>query len=185
MRFIDRILELHRHLDEAELPHAFGGAIALAYCTSDPRGTDDIDVNIFVSPGRVDDVLKALPHGVAVTDKSRRQLGQDGQSRLFWDQTPLDLFLSNHPFHGRAEVQAHVQPFEDVALPVLACIDLAVFKAMSARPKDAVDIAAMVAAGCVDLHELTTTVTGSIGRDRDAFLDDVRRFAEHDGFANF
>lgn len=47
-----RLLAVHDALDAAELPHAFGGAIALAYCTEEPRGTRDLDVNVFVDPTR-------------------------------------------------------------------------------------------------------------------------------------
>jgi hypothetical protein len=44
-----RLLAVHAALDDAGLPHAFGGAIALAYCTLEPRGTRDIDVNVFIA----------------------------------------------------------------------------------------------------------------------------------------
>lgn len=180
MRFTDRIIELHRALETAALPHAFGGAIALAYCTLDPRGTDDIDINIFVGTRRLDDVIGALPTDIEVTDTGRRQLLTDGQARLFWHQTPIDVFLANHPFHGRAELQVRSQPFEGGSIPVLACIDLAVFKTFFARGKDAVDIAEMVKAGCVAIAELERTVRGLIGREREQFLTDVRRFSTED-----
>ena len=45
----DRIVAVHRSLAKARLPHAFGGALALAWCTQRARGTIDIDVNVFVS----------------------------------------------------------------------------------------------------------------------------------------
>ena len=44
----ERLVTLHQALDAAGVPHAFGGAIALAYCTEDPRGTNDIDCNVCV-----------------------------------------------------------------------------------------------------------------------------------------
>ena len=44
MTLPERLIELHRALTRRKLPHAFGGAIALAYWTLDPRGTSDIDV---------------------------------------------------------------------------------------------------------------------------------------------
>ena len=34
----------------SELPHAFGGALALAYY-AEPRSTIDIDVNVFIPAG--------------------------------------------------------------------------------------------------------------------------------------
>ena len=39
-------------LDDARIPHAFGGALALAWCTQRARGTIDIDVNVFVDRSR-------------------------------------------------------------------------------------------------------------------------------------
>src|SRR5437773_11210415 len=44
----DKILAIHDAFDAVRLPHAFGGALALAWCTERARGTIDIDVNIFV-----------------------------------------------------------------------------------------------------------------------------------------
>ena len=41
----DKIVAIHQALDAAQLPHAFGGALALAWCTQRARGTIDIDVN--------------------------------------------------------------------------------------------------------------------------------------------
>ena len=49
---VDKIVALHESLDAAEIPHAFGGALALAWCTQRARGTIDIDVNVFVDRSR-------------------------------------------------------------------------------------------------------------------------------------
>ena len=54
-------MAVHRALDNAALPHAFGGALALAWCTQRARGTIYIDVNVFVPVARVGDLLAALP----------------------------------------------------------------------------------------------------------------------------
>jgi hypothetical protein len=167
-----RIVRLHAALDGAALPHAFGGALALAFCTEDPRGTKDIDVNVFIGVDRVDELVDALPPGIEVTEVHRLQLARDGQARLWWDTTPVDVFLSNHPFHDHAEASTRRVPFGDVAeLPVLSCADLAVFKAFFARPKDAIDVAAMVVTGAVDRTALERTVTAMLGEgERDRFF---------------
>ncbi len=47
----EKIIAIHEHLAAAGLPHAFGGALALAWCTGRARGTIDIDVNVFVDVG--------------------------------------------------------------------------------------------------------------------------------------
>lgn len=41
----DEIVAIHQALGAADVPHAFGGAIALAYWGT-PRYTHDVDVNI-------------------------------------------------------------------------------------------------------------------------------------------
>jgi len=174
----ERIVALHRHLTAAELPHAFGGALALAFCTQEPRATKDIDLNVFVRPTRIDLVTDALPSAVTVTDEDERRLRRDGQSRLWWGDTPVDLFLSNHPFHDHAAANRRAVPFAGVDdLPVLACADLAVFKCFFARPKDAVDVTTMVQAGSVDLTELEQAVTALLGGpdDRSAFFARIRQ----------
>ena len=61
----DKIIAVHGALDGAGLPHAFGGALALAWCTQRARGTIDIDVNVFVPATDAEVVLAALPGGVA------------------------------------------------------------------------------------------------------------------------
>ncbi|MET0904408.1 MAG: hypothetical protein ABWZ52_14320 [Acidimicrobiales bacterium] len=167
-----RIVQLHAALERAGLPHAFGGAIALGYCVEEPRGTKDIDVNVFVGVDRLDELLAALPAGIEVSDVERLQLSRDAQSRLWWHGTPVDVFLSNVPFHDHAEASRRRVPFVDVPdLPVLSCADLAVFKAFFARPKDALDVAMMITAGAVDRRRLQQTVTAMLGdKERERFF---------------
>jgi hypothetical protein len=49
MEFVELIVAVHDHLERGRLSHAFGGALALGYVAT-PRGTVDIDVNVFVPP---------------------------------------------------------------------------------------------------------------------------------------
>ena len=42
MTFVDFVLQIHRTLARAEIAHAFGGALALAY-VAEPRGTVDVE----------------------------------------------------------------------------------------------------------------------------------------------
>ncbi|MDQ6782884.1 MAG: hypothetical protein M3063_05460 [Actinomycetota bacterium] len=37
-----------------------------------------------------------LHHAVVVTDTDRARLEREGLARLWWDQTPVDVFLSTH-----------------------------------------------------------------------------------------
>ena len=164
-----KIVRIHEALDEAALPHAFGGALALAYCTGEPRGTRDIDLNVFIGVDRLDELATALPPQIEVTNADRTAFQRDGQSRLWWDGTPVDVFLSNTPFHDHTEASARRVPFAEVEeLPVLACDDLAVYKAFFNRAKDAVDVAEMVRAGAVDLAHLRRTIEALLGDEERA-----------------
>ncbi len=113
-----KIVAVHEALAQAEVPHAFGGALALAWCTQRARGTIDIDVNIFLPAEQADDVLAAFPPSVAATDEDRTALLDDGQARLWWDSTPIDVFLDTTPFHHDVGTRVRLEPFGDVASAV-------------------------------------------------------------------
>ena len=170
----DRLLAVHDALDLARIPHAIGGAIALGYCTLEPRGTRDLDVNVFVGPERVKDVFAALPDGVAISGLALEQAERDGQVRLWWQETPIDLFFSVLEFHDQVASEVRQVSFEDRSIPVLDCTALVVFKAMFDRPRDWVDIEAMVEARAVDLGEASRWVGEMAGADSAA----ARKLAE-------
>ena len=147
---VEKVLALADALTAARVPHAFGGAIALAYYTEDPRGTRDVDVNAFVDAALGQQVLDALPEGVRVPAGTAARLAEDGQVRLWWDDTPVDLFLDYAPLHAQAALGARDVPFAERQIRVLGPVELVLFKALFDRPKDWVDIAAVVEAGEVD-----------------------------------
>jgi hypothetical protein len=156
-------------LDQAlpGIPHAFGGALALAYY-AEPRATIDIDVNVFVPTDRFGDVAACLaPLGVAIDDEAVAALVQrDGQVRVLWDATPIDLFFAYDAFHDAAAVGRQVVPFADTAIPILAVDHLVVCKAVFNRPKDWIDIDAIVVAETsIDVAEVLRWVGRLAGDD--------------------
>jgi len=160
-----KIVELHQHLQAAELPHAFGGALALAWCTGQARATIDIDINVFVTTEQIDQVFAALPNTVAPTQEQRRTLTRDGQVRLWWEQTPLDLFLNTLPFHDQVAGRCRWERFMDQPIPFLSCQDLAVFKAFFNRTKDWADLEAMRDAGTLDKPAVAAILIDHLGND--------------------
>jgi hypothetical protein len=71
-----RLIAVDKALTEARLEHVFGGAIALAYCTEEPRGTRDLDINIFVAPeGRAVARLERLVGSDAPAARRMASLG--------------------------------------------------------------------------------------------------------------
>ena len=77
MSIVAKMIALDHALEEARMPHAFGGALALAFCTKRARGTIDIDLNVFIETSRTDELLEVLPEGVVVTTTSTEQLRRD------------------------------------------------------------------------------------------------------------
>jgi hypothetical protein len=161
----DRLLAIHEAFEGAGLPHAFGGAIALAYCTEEPRGTRDVDVNVFVDVEEVARVLAALPPQVVFGDTTEATIRRDGQVRLWWDDTPVDLFFDVHDFHRQVPFGIRTVPFASGTIPVLGCTDLVVFKVMFNRTKDWADIEEVIAAGAVDAASALGWVARLLGPD--------------------
>jgi len=180
MTLPEKLVALHEALDAAAIPHAFGGAIALAYWTKDPRGTSDIDVNVFVPAAACETALAALPPEVGQPDGTIEAIARDGQIRLWWDRTPVDLFFDYVPVHADAARHARTVPFEATQIPVLGPIELAVFKAMFDRTRDWADIEAMFAAGTVTVDAVKTTLAALLPPDdrRFARLDEAARLAD-------
>lgn len=158
-----RLLEIHDALQLAHLPHAIGGAIALAYCTDDPRGTHDLDVNVFVAPGRAGEVFAAMPAAVKMLPGDLERAERDGQVRLRWEDTPVDLFLDVIDFHRKVAQEVRWVPFEGRTIPVVGCSALIVFKAMLDRSKDWADIEAMVESGKVNVAGALTALEEMMG----------------------
>ena len=162
---VERILALHRTLTDAELPHAFGGALALAWCTQQARGTIDIDLNVLLPQAQAETLLAALPEEITVEPSQREQLLRDGQVRLWWDQTPVDLFLNNTDFHDELLQRIRFETFAGQRLPFLSCFDLAVFKAFFNRTKDWADLEAMRDAGTLPIERVQAVLIRYLGVD--------------------
>lgn len=149
----------------SDLPFAFGGALALAYATEEPRATRDIDVNVFVEVVDVDRAFDALPPEVAHRPADRRTAVRDGQVRLFWEETPVDLFFSTHPFHAQAARRVRRVDLGDGMIPVLSPVDLGVFKVFFDRTKDWADLEAMLEAGSLPGGVLVGHLVDLLGPD--------------------
>jgi len=145
MALDEMVVALEAALRTAEIPHAFGGAIALAYYAT-PRGTVDVDINLFVPVGDFDRVLAALvPLGVELpSGELRRVAVRDEQVRLTWQATPLDLFFSYDALHEACMERRRQVPFGGEKLAILSAEDLAIFKVLFARDKDWRDLREML-----------------------------------------
>jgi hypothetical protein len=178
---VDQIHALAAAWRAAGIPFAFGGALALAYAVEEPRGTRDIDVNLFLPIDQADEVFAALPAGVDWTADDLAVVRRDGQVRVFWDDTPLDLFFATDPFHESAARRVREVPLTVGHIPVLDANDLAVFKAFFDRTKDWADLETMVDAGSIDADDALGWLERLLGPDDsrtqrlEALLDAGRR----------
>ena len=165
MNLVEKIRMCHEALAAAEIPHAFGGALALAWCTGSARGTIDIDLNLFVGKEGIQRVLDALPEGISWNRSDVKRLQRDLQHRLWWQQTPLDVFFNSTDFHHGLLDRIHWEDFAGTKVPFLSCQDLAVFKVFFDRTKDWADLEAMQEAGTLD-HSFVASVIGHyLGED--------------------
>jgi hypothetical protein len=141
---LERVTAIAQAFCRAEIPHSFGGAIALAYYAP-ARPTRDIDINIYLrvdQAGRALDSLQEL--GVPeANDDQRGKIQRDGQTRLYWDEVPLDLFFWNLEFHASCCKRRRQYLLLDQRIDVLSPEDLIVCKVAFGRDKDTRDIVQM------------------------------------------
>ena len=157
----EKILVIDRALEA--VPHAFGGAISLAF-HAEPRATIDIDLNVFVPVEQATEVLGPLGRLGADTHKAADAAARDGQVRIMWEDTPIDLFFSYDPFHDAADQAAIEVPFAEHTIRVLSATHLSVCKAVFNRPKDWLDIESMLAIGThIDTAEALRWVGRIVG----------------------
>jgi hypothetical protein len=165
----DKVSALARVLGASEVPFAFGGALALAYY-AEPRATVDVDVNVFVPPVAVDTVAEILGSlDIRTSAAEKRLVLRNGQVRLHWGTTPVDLFFAYDPFHYHAAQRVRRVPFGSETILVLAPEDLLVCKVVFNRRKDWIDIEQMLllTAGVLDLDDVRHWIVAIVGEGDD------------------
>lgn len=162
---VDRVLAIAAALDDSGIDWALGGALALAYATEEPRGTRDIDVNVFVPSAEVARVFEALPPEVSHSAADESAVVESDQVRLWWDDTPVDLFFASSDFHMQVATRTRRVPFAGSHVNVLSAEDLAVFKALFDRSRDWVDIDEMAVAGALNREVAAERLTSLLGSD--------------------
>ena len=173
MDIVAKVVAIHQALADAGLPHAIGGALALAWCIRNPRGTVGVDVNVFIAETDAALLRDGLPEPIALSPVDVSRLEEDGQARLFWGETPVDIFLNSVPMHDAAARRVRIESFGGAKLPFLSCLDTAIFKALFNRSKDWVDLEEMKAAATLDVAEVRSVLVEALGEDdeRVATLD--------------
>ena len=183
-----KVVAVHRALDAAAMPHAFGGALALGLYGA-PRETVDIDVNVFVAAEewpRVAAALRALSEAAIGGPLPQLDVGiaveladvtRDREVRLAWDENPVHLFFSYDELHAEMPGAVRQVPFAGTTIPIVSPEHLVVRKAMLDRAKDWPDIEAiLVATEPLDLEEIERWLERLAGPD-DTRVARVRELA--------
>ncbi len=157
--FGELIVEINDRLSDHLISHGFGGALALAFYTLNPRATRNIDLNVALPTDRAREIFSVLPESISWNQSDVSTCLRDGQVRL-WSNLkgigiPSDLFFPQHGFHEAVINGIVHKPFGEPGyfLPIISATHLVVFKALYNRLKDWVDIGSMLEADVVDLAE--------------------------------
>lgn len=134
-------------LESSEIPYAIGGALALAIAGV-PRGTADVDINVFVDEHQLEQVIDALVSvGVAIdASAATAQARRNGMFVGRWDGMRIDVFLPSIPFAREAH-RTRIKISDDTGWSgwFLSAEAISVFKLLFFRGKDQVDLERLVA----------------------------------------
>ena len=141
----EQIVAIEHAFVGADIPHAFGGAQALGYYGS-VRATHDIDVNVFLPTAEAQRVFAVLGALGASTDdpKLLKRVARDEQVRVFWEETPIDLFFAYDALHQSSLERRRRVDFYGDPIHILSAEDLITYKAMFDREKDWHEIAGIL-----------------------------------------
>ncbi len=140
-RLAEKAVKIHEVLSDKNIPHAFGGAIAVDYFRV-PRATIDIDVSLFIPPEEKDRVIEALEQLFPIPNREqlRKEIAEREQGKVDWGGSRIDLFFSFDPFHDSVARRTREEDFQGSRIPVLSGEDIVIFKVTFDRPGDWEDI---------------------------------------------
>ena len=99
---------------------------------------------------------------------------------LWWETTPVDIFLDTTDFHLQAAQRRQFHDFGGRQIPFLGCSDLAVFKAFFNRTKDWADLEEMIAIGSLNVDQTLGVLVRYLGEDDDR-VDRLRSLTVPEG----
>jgi hypothetical protein len=154
-------------LETAGISYAIGGALALAIAGV-PRGTADVDVNVFVSEQRLDDIVALLSDlGITVPTTVAEEVRERGMFIGRWDGMRIDVFLPSIAFAHEAERRrVRVEDESGWSGWFLSAEAIAVFKLLFFRGKDVVDLERLVAVRSeLDVAYVRRAIVEMMGED--------------------
>lgn len=163
--------------EREQVSYAIGGALALAVAGV-PRGTADVDVNVFIEDEELPRVLTLLETLGMVVDRdaSIARARRDGMFIARWDGMRIDVFLPSIPFSREAErTRTRIHDGTGWSGWFLSPEALTVFKLLFFRGKDLVDLERLVAVRPdLDRAYVRSAIAAMMGEDDER----VRRWDE-------
>lgn len=144
---VDVAVRFAQALEAAGVPYAIGGAIAYGYWGV-PRGTRDLDLNLFVPASDADAALAPLvASGLCIDAATASATAADrGDARGMVGDVPVDVFFMSIPLHDSAARRTTQVELLDTPIQILSAEDLTLFKLLFFRGKDIVDVERLVGA---------------------------------------
>lgn len=149
----DAGLAIARAFERTGVPYALGGALALG-AHGVPRGTLDVDVNVFVDDEELPVVLEQLQVlGVELQmEAALARASRDGMCVGHWGGIRIDVFAPSIPFsHEAGKTRVRLDDGENDGVWFLSAEAITVFKLLFFRPKDLVDLERLTAVQGSDL----------------------------------
>jgi len=160
---VEKVVAVDQALATADLPHAFGGGIALAYY-GEPRTTIDIDANVFAPIDRWPQAQRALADLVSEAEIDPKKLTEERQALLPWDRNPIHLFFSYDQLHEEMPQATRRVPLGRTEIPIVGPEHLVIRKAILGRAKDWLDIEAiLLATERLDLDAIASWLERLVG----------------------
>ena len=161
-------VEVSAWLTDAGIQHAVGGAIAFGF-HAEPRGTLDVDMNVFVAADAPEAALQALAdQGVRFDFADACQaIASRGDLFIAHQGCRLDLFFNSIPFQEAASHRTKDVTLLGRRIPILSAEDIVVLKLLFNRHKDIVDVERLVeiAAEGLDKGYIRHWLTECVGAD--------------------
>lgn len=163
-------VEVYEALSRARMSCAIGGAIALGF-HGEPRGTKDVDLDVFIGAERYEELFDVLERAGCVVDRDRcRVEAREGRTIVVSkDGFRIDVFVPTIPFYAEAEATRVVVTLRGREVAILSAEALCVFKLLFFRPKDLLDLEKVVALrqAALDDAYVRGAIVGMVGEDDD------------------
>ena len=163
---VDVIHRLEDHFEALGIRRSYGGAIAYNFF-GPPRFTQDIDVLVLASDLKIPGLVEALaaegchPAGQPEKRLDPRSVLDDLRSKahltsFLFRGVRVEFFVPWHPFHHRVLERSPERDLDGRLIRIHAAEDLIVFKKIFNRPKDIMDIKALLLArkGLLDIERI-------------------------------